>query len=179
MAGIRIVNTAEIIENARLKAAEMGTLNNSFTQGAGNIAGFIGENAVKAFLHIPLTCDQNTYDYDLIWQGMRIDVKSKPTSVIPRRSDEASVAETSRHQRCTHYVFTRLYYPLGLRIGDPSHTYIMGFISRDEYFAKAYRREQGHVDHSNGQPAKVACWNLAHSKLKPITFMVRTLVPTT
>ena len=71
------------------------------------------------------------------------------------------------------YVFTRIYYPRGVGVGDPPYTYIMGFISRDEYFARAYRREQGHVDPSNGQPAQVACWNLAHSKLTPITFMVR------
>ena len=160
MAGIRIVNTAEIIENARLKAAEMGRLRNSIRRGDGNFDGFVGENAVKAFLHIPLSLDQNTYDYDLIWQGMRIDVKSKPSKAIPLGHYDTSVAETSMHQRCTHYVFTRIYYPRGVGVGDPPYTYIMGFISRDEYFARAYRREQGHVDPSNGQPAQVACWNL-------------------
>jgi len=173
MAGVRIVNTAEILQNARLKAAEMGRLKNSITGGVGNDPGFIGENAVKAFLHIPLTLDQNTYDYDLIWQGMLIDVKSKPTKAIPLRHYEVSVAESSRHQRCTHYVCTRVYYPLGNGVGDPPYTYIMGYIGKDEYFARGYRREKGHRDGSNGQTAPVPCWNLAHSKLCPITFMVR------
>ena len=171
MAGVRITNTAEILQNARLKAAEMGRLNNSITEGAGNVDGFIGENAVKAFLHIPLTLDQNTYDYDLIWQGMLIDVKTKKTSVVPSRDFECSVAAYNVRQRCTHYVFARVYYPPGNQW--PDSTYIMGFIGKDEYFAKARFIQLGQVDGSNRFEVKADCWNLPYSQLYPITFMVR------
>ena len=174
MAGVRIVNTAEIIENARLKAAEMGRLNNSIRRGAGNFDGFVGENAVKHFLHIPLTLDQNTYDYDLIWQGMLIDVKSKWTSKPPLGHHDGSVSDYSREkQRCTHYVFTRVYYPCGTRTGVPTLTYIMGFMEKREYFAKARFLQVGELNGSNRHKPDMACWNLPYSQLHPITFMVR------
>ena len=171
MAGVRIVNTAEIIENARMKAAEMGRLRNSIRRGAGNVDGFIGENAVKAFLHIPLSLDQNTYDYDLIWQGLLIDVKSKKTTVVPSREFECSVAAYNVRQRCTHYVFTRVLYQPGSDL--PQTTHIMGFIGKVEYYAKARFLRRGQIDGNNGFEVKEDCWNLPYSQLTPITFMVR------
>ena len=56
------VTSGQLIR-ARQKAVEMGRLANSITNGAGNLAGVIGEIVVADELN---ATHNNTYDYDLL-----------------------------------------------------------------------------------------------------------------
>lgn len=163
---LAVQNTKDILLNAHLKDKQMGRLNNSIMRGTGNFDGFVGENALKHFLNIPLTLDQNTYDYDVVFHDLLIDVKSKKTSVTPRPDYECSVANFNTRQKCTHYVFTRIYYRPEHKL--PHTTYIMGFMPKDEYYAKARFLQKGQKDGSNGFIVRADCWNLPYSQLYPI-----------
>jgi hypothetical protein len=170
-----IATTPEILQIARRQAEAMGRLRNSIRQGGGNLDGFVGEAAVKFLLGIPLEIDQNTYDHDIVWHGLSIDVKSKKTAVIPRRHYEASVSDHNPHQRCKIYVHTRVYYPDGATV--PSVTYIMGWIEKTEYFRKARLVHRGQINGSNEWDPKCDCWNLAYSDLRPMVFLLAKRYP--
>ena len=84
----------DVIKKAEIKANKMGILRNSIMQGKGNIVGFLGEEIVKNYINAE---ESNTYDYDLIKKGIKIDVKTKKTKVKPLPHYEASV--TTPHQK--------------------------------------------------------------------------------
>ena len=93
---IEVVVTGDMLVTARDKAAEMGRLRNSITNGAGNIAGFIGEAIAQQVMGGVLA---NTYDYDLILcNGKTVDVKTKQTSVKPLETYECSIAALNTKQ---------------------------------------------------------------------------------
>ena len=85
---IEVEVTKDMAAMAQDKTAEMGQLNNSITSGKGNFAGFIGEQIA---LHIIGGRWENTYEYDIVSDsGMKIDVKTKQTSVKPKKYYECS-----------------------------------------------------------------------------------------
>jgi hypothetical protein len=51
---------------------------------------------------------------------------------------------------------------------DLSKAWILGSISKKEYYAKATRYKKGQVDPSNGFTFRTDCYNLEISKLEPI-----------
>ena len=95
--------TKEYVDLANEMSNNMGTLNNSITKGRGNVIGFLGEIIVAKELGIAL---DNTYDYDLIFNNKKIDVKSKKVSSAPRDYYECSVAALNTKQKCDFYIFT-------------------------------------------------------------------------
>ena len=60
-------------QRSQEKAEEMGSLNNSILNGSGNYAGFLGEEIVNDYINGVI---DNTYDYDIIKDGLKFDVKS-------------------------------------------------------------------------------------------------------
>ena len=89
-----------------MKAMALGALNHSITKGQGNIAGLLGEELVLWFL--PQSKEKNTYDYDVVYDGVKIDVKAKRTTVIPKPYFECSVADFNTKQKCDIYLFARI-----------------------------------------------------------------------
>ena len=84
---IEVQVTPAMIAKSQEKSIEMGRLNNSIRNGAGNLVGFIGEQIAQQVLGGKNT---NTYDYDLVLDdGTKIDVKTKQMAM-----------ETKPHQRC-------------------------------------------------------------------------------
>ena len=70
---IKIIPTQEQIERAQ-ELFDFKVLNNSITKGDGNLAGALGEVIVCDYYNGE---QKNTYDYDLILKGKKIDVKTK------------------------------------------------------------------------------------------------------
>ena len=94
--------------NANKKSKNMGKLKNSITSGEGNLAGFLGEEIIKFDLGEKCT-ECNTYDYDIILKNkIKIDVKTKRTTVEPLDYYECSVAEYNTKQKCHVYAFVRV-----------------------------------------------------------------------
>lgn len=91
---------------ARRKAVEMGELKNSIMRGAGNFAGFLGEFLVHGLLGGDII---NTVNYDIILaDGLKIDVKTKQTTVEPKLNYDCSISAYNTKQQCDAYVFARV-----------------------------------------------------------------------
>lgn len=145
--------TDDIIEAAKAKAIEMGELNNSITNGEGNLAGFIGEEIVNRFIGGKI---QNTYDYDIIHRDEKYDVKTKRCTSKPKPFYECSVAAFNIKQKCDKYVFVRVQYKNN-KFGP---AWILGCKNKNEYFAKAKKLTKGQIDPSNNFIVKADCFNM-------------------
>lgn len=148
--------TSTIIDAAKLKANDLGLLNNSITNGDGNIVAFIGEEIVKSIFNAKSV---NTYNYDLILpNGKTVDVKTKRTNVKPKNYYECSVAAFNTKQQCDYYAFVRV-------MNNNSLGWFLGIISKEEYFKKAKFLNMGDVDPDNNFIVKADCYNLKISEL--------------
>lgn len=154
---IEIAISADMLVEARDKAAEMGRLRNSIINGAGNIAGFIGEAIAQQVLGGELS---NTYDYDLVLpSGKTVDVKTKQTSVKPLETYECSIAALNTTQECDYYAFVRVK-------NDFTVGWYLGMYDKKQYMEDAVFMKKGTVDSSNGYTVKSDCYNLKISELK-------------
>lgn len=152
-----ITVTPDMVSNAMKKAKDMGQLNNSITRGQGNIAGFIGEEIAR---HVLGGMEKNTYDYDLITeQGLRVDVKTKRTSVKPKDYYECSVAALNTKQDCDYYAFVRVH-------NDMHTAWFLGVYPKESYYEHATLLKKGDIDPSNNFTVKSDCYNLPISSLQ-------------
>ncbi len=136
----------------------MGKLNNSITKGKGNIHGFLGEIITANFLSVSTF---NTYDYDIIFNNIKIDVKTKRVNTPPRNYYECSISDLNTKQKCDVYVFTRI-------LNDMTKGWLLGYINKKDYFEKATFLKKGSIDPSNNWKVLTDCYNLPINKLKDI-----------
>lgn len=160
---IEVQVSASVKEEARRRSEDMGKLRNSITGGDGNMAGFIGEALVATYLG---DCQwNNTYDYDIVYGGIKIDVKTKRTNFRPRKDFECSVSAFNPNQKCDWYVFVRV-------MGDFSRAWILGYIPHETFSKTAKFYAKGDIDPRNGWTVKSSCysveikdlWDLAEAK---------------
>ena len=148
--------TLDMIDKARVKAEDMGRLNNSILQGRGSVAGFIGEQIA---LHCLGGTWENTYEYDIILpDGSKVDVKTKQTSVTPLPEYDCSVANFNTKQECDMYAFVRVK-------GDLTVGWYLGSVTKEEYFKKARFMKKGDIDPSNNYKVRADCYNLTIKEL--------------
>ena len=155
---IEIPISEDYMRHAREKASSVGILQGSITGGTSNIVGAIGEVIVADIIG---ATEANTFNYDLVKDGNRIDVKTKRCNTKPQPNYDCSVASHGTKQDCDSYVFVRI-------LTDLSKAWILGSISKQEYYAEATRYKKGQVDPSNGFTFRTDCYNLPISKLEPI-----------
>jgi len=154
---IEVAISATMLVEARDKAASMGRLRNSILNGAGNIAGFIGESIAQQVLGGELL---NSYDYDLVLpSGTTVDVKTKQTSVKPLITYDCSIAALNTKQECDYYCFVRVK-------NDFTVGWYLGVYDKKQYLQDSIFMQKGTVDASNGYTVKSDCYNLQISKLK-------------
>jgi len=139
------------LELAKVKAKDLGILKHSIMKGERNIIGFLGEILVAEYIKASI---ENTYDYDLIKAGIKIDVKSKRCTSIPRLHYECSVPAYNTRQRCDFYVFVRI-------LEDYKKAWILGIIGKKSFFNKSVLRKKGFVDTSNNMTFKEDSYNIA------------------
>ena len=156
---IKINVTEEMIESCKEKAKNIGKLKNSITEGEGNLSGILGEYIVHQ--HLPNSLWKNTYDYDLVEDEKKIDVKTKRCNSHPRIFYDCSVAETSLHQNCDEYIFVRV-------LNNMSKAWLLGKMSHKEFFEKARYMKKGEIDPSNNFTVKANCYNLQIKELEEI-----------
>ena len=154
---IEVEITDEMLLEARDSAKELGKLKNSIEKGAGNLAGFLGEIIVRETLGYK---SDSTYDYDLVDpKGLKIDVKTKRTTVTPKPDYDCSVAAFNTKQKGDKYIFVRV-------LGDLSKGWILGEMNKEEYFESARYMRKGKIDPANGFRVKANCYNVAIQDLK-------------
>ena len=174
---IAITWTKEMLESAQAKARKLGEINNSITGGRGNLAGYLGEEAVANHIGAEIVSSHNgreKYDYDLIKDGKRVEVKTKRRTVQPRDDYDVSVAITSEHQRPDIYIFvslqfersegqygSKVYYGL-------KNIWLLGMAEPYDYFTRAKLWKKGDQDSSNGFVTHSDMYNLAISDITPV-----------
>lgn len=129
-------------------------LKGSITKGKSNIYGAVGEIIIQdIFINKGFNIDnKSTYDYDLIINGYKIDVKSKKTTVVPQINYNCSIPAFNTKQKCDYYFFLRINENL-------RECYLLGYISKSEFFEKAIFNKKDDID-INGWKFKSDCYNL-------------------
>tara|TARA_R110000787_G_C13202981_1_gene424293 strand:- start:131 stop:634 length:504 start_codon:yes stop_codon:yes gene_type:complete len=149
--------TLEMIDTARTKAKELGTLRNSISKGRGNLVGFIGEEVAQTCLGGTVA---NTYDYDIVLSdGSTVDVKTKSTSVKPLSHYDCSVSAYNTKQKCDAYAFVRVKHDLSIG-------WYLGIMQKETYMDTAEMMRKGEIDPSNGFKIKADCYNVKISQLQ-------------
>ena len=155
---IQIKITPSIISRAKKKAATVGNLQGSITGSLSHVVGAIGEIIVADAMGAN---ESNTYDYDLMRDGERIDVKTKRCNTRPFPHYDCSVAAHGTNQNCDSYVFVRI-------LTDTSRAWILGSIPKQDFYTKATKYKRGDVDPANGFTFKADCYNLPISELSDV-----------
>lgn len=162
---IEVIITPEMLAEARRKSHEMGKLNNSILEGAGNVTGFLGEAAAVVALG-PEAKTSNTYNHDVLYKGKRLEVKSKKRRDPPEARWDCSVSNYNAKQKCDMYVFVSV-------LNDYSKAYVCGWKGKDDYFKIAEKMTKGKTDSNivNGTNFKFHCdcFNAKYGQLEPIS----------
>ena len=164
---INIPFTKEMVESSHKKAKALGKINNSILGGLGNFAGYLGEEAVAHFIGAEIVSnDEGTdkYNYDIVKDGRRIEVKTKRRTVAPRDYYDVSVAKTSAHQQPDLYIFTSIQF----QGATPRAVWVLGQKRRDEYFKEATLWKKGDVDKRNNFKTHQDMYNLQVKDLEPL-----------
>lgn len=164
----------QMINQAVKKAKQLGEINNSITKGAGNVAGYLSEIALCKHLGCKnVSCDPGDYkyDFDLLKNDKKIEVKTKRRTVDPQPHYEVSIAESSKHQQTDFYAFMSITFSKKFGFGKdvkyycPTSLWLCGFMQSDKYFSYARYLKKGQVDGSNGFTVKANMFNLPIEKL--------------
>ena len=167
-----------MIDRAQKKAKNLGSIKNSILSGGGNLAGYLGEEAVASYIEAKIiSCDSgdDKYNYD-IWakDGRKIEVKTKRRTVQPLDYYDVSVARTSKHQRPDLYIFVSIEFEnMAMENGQRSYRgikniWILGQAEPEDYFARAKIWQAGDVDITNGFKTHVDMYNLPISEIDPL-----------
>ena len=160
---IEVQITQEMKKKAWRKAREMGIIRNSILKGGGNIAGFLGEEVANQLIQGEIN---NTYDFDISHSNesstVTYDVKTKRCTSAPKPFYECSIAAYNTKQKCDRYAFVRIEWVD--RVWGCA--WLLGWLSHDEYFAKATSLQKGQIDPSNGYIVKADCYNVKISELR-------------
>lgn len=149
-----------LLENAREWAADLGALRGSIEAGDGNVAGRFGE-LVFTELFGGEICD--AYDYDIRYNGLTIDVKTKRRTVPPQPEYEASIADWNPDQSCDLYYFASV---LGKKAAHPFESiWLCGYCPPDEYKAQSTFHEAGEYEPDNDFVFSADCYNLPYAAL--------------
>lgn len=124
--------------------------NNQFTnsrsliKGNSLMEGILGEIVFEEIFPDAERC--NTFDYDFLWNGKKIDIKSKTVingENVPKSIYVLTIPEYSLNiQKCDTYVciYTNKQY---------TSSWIVGMIEKDKYKQMATLRKKGDIDERN------------------------------
>lgn len=163
-----------MLREAKRRSAELGAIKNSITKGAGNLAGYLAEVALAAYIKGEVkSCDEGSekFDYDILKNGLKIECKTKRRSVDPKPEYEVSIASTSKHQKPDVYAFLSVTFKKKTGRGRNAiytgvdKIWLCGYMKREEYFDKANYMNRGQIDISNGFRTHQNMQNLPISEL--------------
>jgi hypothetical protein len=165
--GFAMVDITEAMyANAVEKAIALGRLKNSIREGEGNIVGFLGEEVAKTvFNATEVNREVVNYNYDLLWNGLRQEIKTKDRTVFPKLHHDASVAAYNFRQKTDLYVFVSLYRQGEKETALYTHGFVTGMMIPEEYKKIARFLKKDDYDASNDFTVKADCYNVMHLRL--------------
>jgi len=156
------IKTIEISEEQIERAKNLypfKKLKGSITNGQSNIYGALGEIIIHDIYKAKglNVIFNSTYDYDIIINNHKIDVKTKRTTVIPKINYLCSISSFNTKQKCDFYFFLRINENL-------KEAYLLGYKSKSDFFSIATFNKKNTLD-TNGWEFKDDCYNLEINKL--------------
>jgi len=121
------------------KAYDFTSLKNSITSGKSNIYGAIGEIMVNDIFKTSII--DNTFDYDIIIEGIKIDVKTKKLTegVSPNLDFHVTIPAFNIRQKCNYYFFCTVSSQL-------QFFYLLGYMEKDIFLKKSLFKKKGEKD---------------------------------
>ena len=133
-------------------------LRGSISKGYSNKYGALGEIVVNDYFKKIREVDfTSTYDYDMIIDGKKVDVKAKQCNTTPLPEYLCSISSFNTKQKCDFYFFCRVK-------KDFSKCYILGYISKKRFYKEAFFKKKGELD-INGWEFKDDSYHIQISKL--------------
>ena len=149
-----------LLDKAENWSDALGSVPGSIEHGDGNTAGRVGELLFQEVFGGEI---MDHYEYDIWYEGLTVDVKTKRRTVPPQPHYEASIADWNPSQSCDLYYFISL---LGESAEQPySKAWLCGYIQPDEYHEQATYHEQGEHDPDNNFVFQADCYNLPYEEL--------------
>jgi hypothetical protein len=148
----------ELRSTAKQWADNLGSLRGSIESGDGNTAGRFGE---LLFTEIHGGRIADDYEYDIVYNNLTVDVKTKRRTVAAKPRYEASIPDFNPDQDCDLYYFISIRTNTDYRVVD-----LMGYISPEEYHSRATFRREGEKDPDNGFVFSADCYNLEYGELQ-------------
>jgi hypothetical protein len=178
---------SQVVLDAAAATVPSGKLNRQtiHENGEGGVIGAIAEIYMLQILDTLypdkeiLDHSNQSYDYDILLGGIKLDVKAKKRTVAVRPDYDVSIAHyTKDQQKCDMYAFCSVTVD---RNDRPLDFYYVGMMRKDDYFKRATFKRKGDPDGDNrlpnGQPFRIKkdCWNLKYKDLHQ--FSVEVLEP--
>ncbi|MAF25452.1 hypothetical protein CL634_07750 [bacterium] len=168
---VEIPFTKEMVESAKKKAKALGKIKNSILKGKGNLAGYLGEEAVASYIDAVIVSNDEgeaKFGHDLLKDNKRIEVKTKRRTVVPKLFYDVSVAASSKHQADKEGLDLYIFASIQFEGSIPKRIWIIGQKDRDQYFKEARFIREGEPEGNNGFIAHTNMYNLVTTKLDPL-----------
>ena len=139
---IKLEITPGQIERAK-NLYSFNALKNSIKNGEGNLTGAIGE--IVAFDYYEgqdkLVIHSGDFNYDLLIDGSKIEVKTMESNSPPKHYYECNVSLFNAEQDCDYYLFVDV---------DSSHStaFIKGYVSKERFKKIRQLKKQGEKNRS-------------------------------
>ena len=163
-----------MILRAKEKSQSLGSLNNSILEGHGNIAGYLGEEALSSFINATIMSSDDgreKYNHDLLLNGKKIEVKTKRRTCKPYSNYDVSVVKTSMHQVPDIYAFVSIECNEIVQKSPKiykgiKNIWLCGFVTSEYFKDNARFIQKGQIDPSNGFKSHADMYNMSISSLK-------------
>ena len=150
----------------------------SICGGKADLSAYFGEEIIVNALganNISTQFGDQKYNFDLWYKGWKFDVKLKRRKFDPidgKYTYDASVADTSLHQKTDGYIFLSITFEKsnGEKGKDavyynPQSVWFCGFMGKKNYLKIANNWNKGDIDTSNGWKVGSSCSNVPYNKL--------------
>ena len=136
----KIYITPEQIEEAK-DLYNFKCLKNSISKGQSQIYGAIGELIAMGFLRSKgkEVKYEGDYNYDLISNGKKIDVKTIKTDKEPTDDFNANIDANNTTQKTDFYLWCSVSV-------DMTYGYVIGYLDKDEFYKIADLKKKGEID---------------------------------
>jgi len=137
---------------------------NSFNKGRSLVHGEMGEIIFET--RYKKAERVNDFNYDFVYEGKRIEIKSSKVQTTPKGKYEISVPAYNM-QETDYYVFTAI-------LWDCTDAWIHGFISKEDFNKKAVFVKKGSRTEA-GFVSKVDCYRLPINQLQKMSHFHKTV----
>ena len=166
---LQVQITPEMIILAQKRRETMpDQIKNSIMSGERTFEGCLGEVIVAQYLNAKYI---TTYNFDLMHNGKRLEVKTKVRTVLPKTFYEVSIANYNTRQLCDNYIFVSLLSPPD-KSKDYKVAHIVGYYPKETFFENAKFLRKGDIDPSNNYVVRANCWNMRIKNLLNIKDLI-------